>query len=279
MVKNTFSKIRKKLEISMQEKREKKVKLFSESLRNQSPVIVFGNQKTGSTAIAALLAKAISKPVTLDIKEAISDVSWQLCVKYNLLSFKEVVYKYRKDFSRPIVKEPNLSYFYDEIIDILPNAKFVFIQRNPYQNIRSVLNRLKIPGHLNDINYDDWPELCHTPVWRLTLDSSWLGRPQGSYIEGMAHRWDIAAKVYFKSPERFILIKYEDFLRNKKASIEGLAGKLGLSIKEDIGSLVDVQYQRKGNPEISPNKFFGDKNQELIRKICGESARRLGYKL
>lgn len=257
----------------------RKMQAFSESLKKSEPVVVLGNQKTGSTAIAALLAQATGKSVTLDLQRAIPDVGWQLCVKYGVTPFREIAHKYKDDFSMPIIKEPSLSYFYDEMLELMPNAKYVFIQRNPYQNIRSVLNRLKIPGDLTDIEYDQWPELCKTPVWRLALDSSWLGRPKGSYIESMAHRWDIAARTYLDSPECFILIRYEDFVKDKKSSIEGLASDLGLVVQEDIGTNVDVQYQGKGNRSASPGEFFGETNREVIRKICGESAKKLGYEL
>jgi hypothetical protein len=95
----------------------------------------------------------------------------------------------------------------------------------------------------------------------------------------MAHRWDIAARTYLDSPERFILIRYEDFVKDKKSSIEGLASDLGLVVQEDIGINVDVQYQGKGNRSASPGEFFGETNREVIREICGESAKKLGYEL
>lgn len=242
-------------------------------------IVVLGNQKTGSTAIAALLADATGQSVTLDLQRAIQDVGWQLCVKFGVTKFEEVAHRYKEDFSRTIIKEPGLTYFYDEIVGLMPNAKFVFIQRNPYQNIRSILNRLKIPGNLHDIEHDDWPELIKTPVWRLALESSWLGRPKGSYIEGMAHRWDVAARTSLDAKDDFISIRYEEFAQNKKVAIENLAHQLGVKVQKDISASVDVQHQPKGNRGISPIEFFGEGNLEIIRSICGNSASQLGYEL
>lgn len=242
-------------------------------------IVVLGNQKTGSTAIAALLADATEQSVTLDLQRAIQDVGWQLCVKFGVTKFEEVAHRYKEDFSRTIIKEPSLTYFYEEMAGLMPNAKFVFIHRNPYQNIRSVLNRLKIPGNLHDIEHDDWPELIKTPVWRLALDSSWLGRPKGSYIEGMAHRWDVAARTYLDAKDDFISIRYEQFVQNKKVAIENLAHQLGVKVQKDISASVDVQHQPKGNRGISPIEFFGEGNLEIIRSICGNSASQLGYEL
>lgn len=242
-------------------------------------IVVLGNQKTGSTAIAALLADATGQSVTLDLQRAIQDVGWQLCVKFGVTKFEEVAHRYKEDFSRTIIKEPSLTYFYDEMVSLMPNAKFVFIQRNPFQNIRSILNRLKIPGNLHEIEYDDWPELIKTPVWRLALDSSWLGRPKGTYIEGMAHRWDAAARTYLDAKDDFILIRYEEFAQNKKVAIENLARQLGTEVQKDISASVDVQHQPKGNRGITPIEFFGEANLEIIRNICGDSASQLGYEL
>jgi hypothetical protein len=68
-------------------------------------------------------------------------------------------------------------------------------------------------------------------------------------------------------------------VKDKKASIESLASDRGLAVQEDIGTNVDVQYQGKGNRSASPSEFFGETNREIIREICGKSARKLGYEL
>jgi hypothetical protein len=279
MAVNLLRKINRKTISLFRQKHAHDVEAFSRRLATAEPIVVLGNQKTGSTAIAALLAEATGQSVTLDLQRAIQDVGWQLCVKYGVTRFEDVAHRYKEDFSRTIIKEPSLTYFYEEMAGLMPNATFVFIQRNPYQNIRSILNRLKVPGNLGEIKYDDWPELIKTPVWRLVLDSSWLGRPKGTYIEGMAHRWDAAARTYLDAKDDFISIRYEEFAQNKKLAIENLAHQLGLKIKNDISALVDVQYQSKGNRGISPTEFFGDANRRIIRDICGDSASQLGYEL
>ncbi|MDR5865947.1 sulfotransferase family protein [Halomonas koreensis] len=256
---------------------KKKVKAFCSEVHDSKPVVILGNQKTGSTAIAALLSEATQQSVTLDLKKAIPDVGWQLCIKHNVMKFSDVAYKYRSDFKRSIIKEPCLTFFYDEVRELMPNAKFVFIQRDPFQNIRSILNRLGIPGDLQNINLDDWPELAKTPVWRLVLDSTWLGRDSGSYIEGLAHRWDLAAKECLNGDKEFFVIKYEDFIKDKEGAIYSLADSLGMEIKKNISGNVDVQYQGRGNSAVSVKDFFGMRNCEIIRNICGESADKLGY--
>lgn len=67
------------------------------------------------------------------------------------------------DFERPIIKEPSLSYFHEELEALITNSRFVFIQGDPYQNFRNFLNYLKIPSALSDIKFDDWAELWKNP--------------------------------------------------------------------------------------------------------------------
>lgn len=263
----------------MQKYKEKKVEIYIKKINTRSPIIILGTQKTGSTAIAALLSQATNRSITLDITRAIPDGCWQLAPKYGLDSFDNFVYKYRKEFSRDIIKEPSLTYFYDELRMLFPSAQYVMIQRDPVQNIRSILNRLEIPGDLPAICYDEWPELVKTPVWRLAMDSSWLGRPSDFYIEALAHRWDLAAKIYLDNPDKFTLIKYEDFKKDKKNKIKSLADALGLEVVNDITNDIDQQYQRKGNSDVTGEEFFGKENLQVIRKICGHHAKCFDYSI
>ncbi|MFC3285500.1 sulfotransferase family protein [Litchfieldella rifensis] len=240
-------------------------------------VFVLGTQKSGTTAIAALLAKATEMPVTLDLLDSVKDSSWPLRISYGCQSFASFAVKYKKDFSKPIVKEPWLTYFYDDLVRLFPDSRYIMVMRHPLDTIRSVLNRLRIPGNLESIDYDDYSILRDKKIWRLALNSSWNGRLSRNYIEALAHRWDVSAKLYLNNKESFRLVRYEDFLRDKKHVIDILAQNMGFSVKYNIFQDVDIQYQRKGNNEIRFIEFFGTKNYETIIKICGDSAGKFGY--
>lgn len=75
------------------------------------------------------------------------------------------------------------------------------------------------------------------------------------------------------------MIRYEDFVKEKKTAIDSPASELGLNICEDITEHVDAQYQKKGNKNSSPYDVFGENNLQMIQEICGESAKALGYEL
>ena len=118
---------------------------------NSDPLLILGNQKSGTTVIASLLSKATKKTLTSDIKSLIKNPSLKL--DFKLLCLNDFIKQHKYDFSKDIIKEPFLSFYAEELIESFPNAKIVWIVRNPYQNIRSILNRLKIPGNLQKIKF------------------------------------------------------------------------------------------------------------------------------
>jgi len=244
---------------------------------NTNPLFILGNQKSGTTVIANLLSQATSKSLTNDFQSAIAHKTLQLELSFKLLSFPNFIHDYKYEFSKDIIKEPFLSYYIDELINEFPNARFILIVRDPYQNIRSILNRLKVPGNLQKINFSNFVELEKTLPWKLALQSKMLGINSINYIEAMAHRWNYLINLYEKNKEKIILVKYEDFVKDKKGFIDNLTHKLGFDIKQDISNYVNVQYQPKGNSKVDLDKFFGSKNSDLISKVCKNNMNKLGY--
>lgn len=247
--------------------------IFSKT--NPKPLFILGNPKSGTTIIANLLSKATKQTLTSDIQSAIKYATLQL--DFNLLSFDNFIKQHKYEFSKEIIKEPFLSFYTEELIKSFPNAKFIWIVRNPYQNIRSILNRLKIPGNLPKINFNNFTELEKTPAWRLNLESRMLGIDSLNYIEAMAHRWNYLINLYEKNKDKIILVRYEDFVKNKTGFISDLTHKLGFELKKDISDYVNVQYQPKGNSKIDLGEFFGSKNLELISNVCKSNMKKLGY--
>ena len=74
------------------------------------------------------------------------------------------------------------------------------------------------------------------------------------------------------------LIKYEDFVHNKYASIKNIANELNLKSINDISEILDKQYQPKGKKrDIAVKDFFGEENLSRITNICKENMQKLGY--
>lgn len=240
---------------------------------NPSPVIVLGNQKSGTSVIAHLLADVAGLSKTIDIPE-----SWWPALK-KLLSGKidlsDFVENNRHRFSKDLIKEPNFTFLYSELRKIFPDARFVIVVRDPRDNIRSLLNRMKIPGDLERLNDfkknipQKWKHIFNTKLWGIRGDS---------YIEILAKRWNLATQVYLKNSDEIELIFYEDFINDKVLTIQNLALDLELKPIYNISKQVDIQYQPRGNRDVKWKEFFGTGNLKLIEEICSSYMTFTGYK-
>lgn len=240
---------------------------------NPNPLFVLGNQKSGTTAIAALLAYATKHTVTLDIEDM--EGYTNLALHQGQLTFEEFIQRNRYDFSKQIIKEPWLTFYFEELQKFFPKSRYIFIIRNPKDNIRSILNRLNIPGNLETIPEEQWQKI--KTVWQLILKGEWMGIPGQNYIETLAYRWNRAVDVYLKNKHDMILIKYEDFLKDKENCIIELAHSLKLPVVQGITHLTEKQFQPAGDQTVPLKHFFGEKNLNRIEAICGERMKIFNY--
>lgn len=242
---------------------------------NEKPIIVLGNQKAGTSAIAALLARAIGGSYDIDIG-GFRNEQYEALHSGEIPLRKMIEKRAKIEFSKDVVKEPGLTYLLPQLLDAFPKADYVYIVRDPRANIRSTLNRLKIPGNIARIDDRAYPEI--TPIWRSILYNEWVENTDNdSHIYRSARRWRLGAEDYFKHRDRLHLIRYEDFNRDKKSAIEALAKRLGKSVVEDISGRVDVSYQPKGNNNKSYREFFGDDNLRLIESVCSPCMQKFNY--
>src|SRR5205085_10258351 len=130
------------------------------------------------------------------------------------------------------------------LLDYFPAAQAVFIVREPFQNIRSMLDRLGIAGNLQEFV----PRLHKLPnlTWLRVLEGADLALPPMHYIDTLALRWQMAVDIYLREPDRYILVRYEDFTSNKRRCIERLARELGLTPDRPFEHLLDYQFQPAG---------------------------------
>ena len=245
---------------------------------NPRPLFVLGNQKSGTTAIAALLAEATGRSVTLDLTREVWTPTFQR-IPSGGLSFPEFVDRNRWGFSRDFVKEPNLTLFYPELVEAFPEATFVFVLRDPRDNIRSLLNRLQLPGDREALPESAWStdNPLSTPGWGFVYDGGWRGIPGEHYIDRLAHRWRVCFEVYRANPARMLLCRYEDFVADKQGTITGLAEALGYSVVSDLGGRLDYPFQPGGDKSAVWAEFFGLENQSRIEAICAEGMQAMNY--
>ncbi len=196
-------------------------------------------------------------------------------MKAGEVPFQRFLNRNASELGRDIIKEPNLTFFYDELRTAFHRTPYLIIVRDPRQNIRSILNRLHLPGDLESL--DDEMMTSLPPIWKVDVEGRWLGLKGANYIEILAARWNLAADVYLKHRSEMLLVRYEDFDAAKVAVISDIARNLGLVAQRDIASEVNTQYQSRGNRAVSLDVFFGTENLARIVRICRERMSQFGY--
>tara|TARA_R110000851_G_scaffold302714_2_gene460040 strand:+ start:18028 stop:18804 length:777 start_codon:yes stop_codon:yes gene_type:complete len=245
--------------------------------REEVRVLVAGMPKSGTTAIAKLLGEAIAKPVC-------SDPFFQLDQKIGS-SYRETLFKgdvslsylwrnHRRVFEGAVVKDPNFPLFLEELIALFPEARKVFIVRDPRDNIISILNRLKIDGRQE---WSEGLEASLSGAWKLLLTGRTPTMPGDDHLERMAWRWRRSAEEYLKFKDSVQLIRYEDFNKDKQHQICELARACGFLELSDISSKVDVQFQPKGKKFDDWSEFFGQDNLDRIDAIVSPLLGDFGY--
>ncbi|MBK8880361.1 MAG: sulfotransferase [Haliscomenobacter sp.] len=216
------------------------------------PVFLLGNQKSGTTAIAKLLALAAGKTEETYLRGFSQHILEDLY--HNRLPLKEAIRQRAKfEFSRELIKECNLTFFYDQLRDLYPDAPKVFIVRDPRDNIRSILNFVQVFGNLDQIEPVDLPGMLE---WRRIVDNSWMGVKGEHYIDSLAGRWVKAVEAYRRFSSEFILVRYEDFKAAKTDTIHTLCDALGLPVKVDITPYLEVPSNLRGSPSPILGCFF-----------------------
>lgn len=224
--------------------------------------------------IASLIAETAGISATLDLQWASAHWIYDRVYRGEV-AFSQFVQNNRHEFSKGLIKDPNLTPFFKPLSEIFPQAKFVFVVRDPRDNLRSILNRLHLPGHLEKLETHQYEEFSH--AWQKMLDGSWLGLDGTNYIEMLAARWNFMADVFLSNRERFFPAKYEDFNCDKIRFTNELTLKLGLKPVHSIENRINFQFQPKGNHTVSWTEFFGEQNLASIERICFQRMQAFGY--
>ena len=167
-----------------------------------SPVIFGGSPKSGTTAIAALLAEATGLSISNDpfwrVLRSDGDGYLLPDVLEGNLPLDAFVRKYPAYFSARIVKDPDFAFLYRELQQVFPESPQVFIVRDPRQNIRGILDRLHMRGDLEHLGPAENRRLAREGGWRAVLDGRGLGLDgRANYIGRLAQRWVRGVDAYF----------------------------------------------------------------------------------
>jgi hypothetical protein len=242
---------------------------------NREPIFILGNQKSGTSAICSLLAMSTGLAVSVDLRRE-TGRQFYLRIVNGDVPFSKLIDRNRWSFSRDIVKEPNLTLFYRDLRSHFPAAKYVMIVRDPRDNIRSILNRVNVPGNLDELGTSEDYDI--DPGFALVLGPYWPDiRTWPHYIEQLAERWNYCCDVYLGHRNDMILVRYEDFDADKEQTILRLARTLNLSPRYEIKDKVNLPFQPKGQRTVPWSVFYGEENLARIERVCGSRMASLGY--
>jgi hypothetical protein len=232
---------------------------------------VLGNQKTGSTAVARLLAALGRLSITTDIPPLQTPTTH---LPNDPEQVAAVLQRYRYYFRRDLVKENELTPATDALLEVLPHARPVFVVRHPAHNIRSILDRVELPGHPKPLDALSLPN----NGWRPIVTSRLFGIEAPDHITALAKRWSHMTAIYERHRDRLHLVRYEDFMADKAQTIRTLAERLGIEPKRDIQPLLDVPFQPRGaHRSTALSSFFSDEALDIITRHCATGMEVLDY--
>lgn len=235
----------------------------------KDPLIVLGNQKSGTTAIAALIGKASGRSIVLDFFFRVPRSGRKIIEGTSTLN--EFISHNKSFFSKKIIKDPDLTFLLPEVLNVYPQSKIVFILRDPIANVRSILNRLGLSGTIETLSEEERNQMeQRLPEWYDAVDGKRFGHGDSNPVLSLLKRAIKSHEICAANQERFTVVCYEDFLSDKKNYIEGLCQKLDIEVLQDVRKYVDVQYQPKGKRSGTLADFFGAKNWERMQQLLSQ---------
>jgi len=236
----------------------------------EKPIFVLGNQKAGTSAVAGLLAEMSGESVTIDIRGIYEpSLNKMFCRE---MSVKDLALKNKRDFASRIIKEPFLTFFYHCLVEHFPAAQFIFLVRDPVENIRSILNRA---GYRHRYDPEKKPRL--SPEWKAILSGAYISPCCWDALECLSLRWNITSSIYLDNQDRIRLCRYEDFVQDKQKCLQNLCMDLELPILHDLRHKLDFQYQQKGETGAGRQNFFSLPEIDKMESLCKPNMQSLGY--
>jgi len=239
------------------------------------PVFVFGNQKSGTTAVAALLARYLGLEYSHDMFFQNGWIDNDAAFR-NSLEISELVKRSPRSFSAGVIKDPDLTFMMTQCLRHFSDSQSIFLIREPRRNIASILHRLGLEGNHPSASVPPM-RFEQSILWGNTLSSERLGLPPGNYVETLARRWRRAAELYRYHASETILLRYEDFTKNKYRSISRIAEELKREQVNSIDKMLDFKFQPNSKNIENFDEFFGDENSQRIKSICGDLSKYFGY--
>ncbi len=155
---------------------------------------------------------------------------------------------------RMLEKTPKNSLRIPFLLKVFPEARFVFLYRDPRQVLASMIEAWTSGRFKTYVGLPGWP----MPYWALLLTPGWqalAGKPLAAVVAG---QWQAATSVLLDdlatlAPERCQTIRYGDFIADPAAEIGRLCAGLGLEWDRPLAGALPLARHTVTPPD--PNKW------------------------
>jgi len=152
-------------------------------------------------------------------------------------------------------KNPSFVMKIRSLAEEFPDAKFVYLIRNPFETIPSLL------------------KLLNTVWLGLGLDSDHIERTTRELAEGCVRDYNYAIDALSELPDdRYAIVVYTDLVADPKATVEKVYQRLKLSVSSDFEQHLTAERSRQKryhSSNVYSLQEFGLSEAELSRKLAG----------
>lgn len=221
-------------------------------------IIVTGHQRSGTSVIAAMLAKAMGTEAVIDLPN--SGIHLAACLRGEQGLSEALEEHYPEQRLKRVIKDCHLSWKLQDLAAIYPKALRLYVVRDPREVIRSCCSRLRLtpwePATLANVE-DTW-RVCFTDQCMPVLH--------------LAQRWaDMTMQALQCDGVR--VLRYEDYLLDPAGTVEDIVSRLQTPLP--IGRAYETTQGRKTEHQWWA-KFYEDHLDE-VESIMAEPMKRLHY--
>ena len=239
---------------------------------------VLGNQKSGTSAVAGLMAAATGKRTLIDFD--IDRVSLIREVRSGARSLQSFFFRNGERLQgQEIIKEPHLTFALNHLLEVFPETSVVFVVRDPVENIRSIAERLRLDREGLNQNVGRFLSERREHLsqgWQLVFDDVALNGKDSfeqTVLELLVQRWMLAVRAIRDCRSNVVTIRYEQFQNDKEAEIARVCREADMVPIHPLNEKAEHSFQPPG-----PKRFrFDEKDVLAIRSDCRDEMEWIGY--
>jgi len=158
------------------------------------------------------------------------------------------------------------------LLEVFPDAQFIFLTREPRANLSSMMQAWRAKGWITYRGLPGWPG-----PWSLLLPPGYE-RLQGKPVEDIvAYQWRVANETILDDLEavprdRWTTVRYEDLVAKPRETIEKLLGFMGLAMDERLAEYLSKPLPPSRHTQTAPDPDKWKQNEREIERVMPQLA-------